>query len=147
MIDTGLPPRLTNILIIDDVESVRLEMRRNLKKIGLEGKRFQAENGKEAISFLEKYKDHRDAPEFIVCDIEMPEANGLEVLNWVRSDSFYKKTPFLMVTTIDQIDIICEAVNLGSDEYIVKPWDLDTLKQRVAHCWNKYKQVIQNEED
>jgi len=41
MIDTGLPPRLTNILIIDDVESVRLEMRRNLKKIGLEGKRFR----------------------------------------------------------------------------------------------------------
>ena len=139
MTDNNLPPRLTNILIIDDIESVRLQMRRNLKKIGLEGKRFQACDGKEAVDFLEKYKDHRDQPELIICDIEMPEMNGLEVLDWVRSDDLYKNTPFLMVTTRSEMDTICQAVEMGTDEYIIKPWDLDTLKERVAHCWNKYK--------
>jgi len=136
-----VPHRLTCFLIIDDVKAIRAQMKRNLKKHGFGGKMFEAEDGDEAIETLEKYKDHRDAPEFIICDIEMPKLNGIEVLKWIRTDSFYNKVPFLMVTTLGEVDNICEAVESGTDEYIVKPWDMETLLERINRCWKKRSEV------
>jgi two-component system chemotaxis response regulator CheY len=135
---SNIPPRLTSYLIADDLDSIRTQMKRNLKKLGFEGKKFEAVDGKEAIDILEKYKDHRDAIEFIICDFEMPKSTGIDVLNWVRQNEFYKNTPFLMVTTKSEVDNICEAVEGGTDEYIIKPWDLETLLKRIETCWNKY---------
>ena len=137
------PQRMTTFLLIDDQEGIRSQMRRNLKKVGFEGKKFQAENGKQAIEVMEKNREHRDEIEFIICDIDMPDMNGIEFLKWTRSDEYYSKIPFLMVTTLSEVDNICEAIEAGADEYIVKPWDNETLHERILTCWKKCNKRLQ----
>jgi two-component system, chemotaxis family, chemotaxis protein CheY len=131
------PQRMTTFLVIDDMENIRAQMRRNLKKLGYEGKRIQAENGVQAIEIMQEFRDHRDEVEFIICDIDMPEMNGIEFLKWTRKDDYYSKIPFLMVTTLSEVDNICEAIEAGADEYIVKPWTLEMLQERILTCWQK----------
>ena len=69
--------------------------------------------------------------DFVVTDWNMPNMNGLELLQAIRGDEELKSLPVLMVTAEALKDNILEAVKAGVNNYIVKPFNAETLKEKI----------------
>ena len=108
-------------LIVDDSSTMRRIIKNSLKRIGFEDI-IEASNGKEA---LEVYREAN----IILTDWNMPEMDGLEFVKNVRLQD--KSIPILMVTTNAAKDDIVEALKNGVNNYIVKPFTPETLKEKV----------------
>lgn len=108
-------------LVVDDSSTMRRIIKNSLKRIGFEDI-MEAGNGKEA---LEVYTD----ADLILTDWNMPEMDGLEFVKQVRAKD--KSIPILMVTTNAAKDDIVEALKNGVNNYIVKPFTPETLKEKV----------------
>lgn len=108
-------------LVVDDSSTMRRIIKNSLKRIGFEDI-VEAENGRDA---LEKLVD----VDIILTDWNMPEMDGLEFVKRVRSSD--TKIPILMVTTNAAKDDIVEALKNGVNNYIVKPFTPETLKEKV----------------
>jgi two-component system chemotaxis response regulator CheY len=72
-----------------------------------------------------------DKIDLVLCDWNMPEMAGIDVLNTVRADSDLKDTPFIMVTAEAQKENILEAVKAGVSSYIVKPFTAETVEEKL----------------
>ena len=114
-----------NILIVDDFATMRRILRNILKEIGFTNMN-EAENGRAAFKELKKEKYH-----LVLCDWNMPEMSGLDLLNQVRSDEDLKDTPFVMVTAEAQKDNILDAVKAGVSNYVVKPFTAETISEKL----------------
>jgi len=123
-----------NILIVDDDSSLRNMLSIVLKKEGYII--FSAENGKTAIKLLKK--NHVD---LIISDIKMPDISGIDLLQKVKSIN--PELPFILITAFSSTNDAIEAMKLGADDYITKPFNLDELKIII----NKsiYKKNIEQE--
>lgn len=108
-------------LIVDDSSTMRRIIKNSLKRIGFEDI-LEAANGREALEIFE------DA-DIILTDWNMPEIDGLEFVKEVRTKD--KSIPILMVTTNAAKDDIVEALKNGVNDYIVKPFTPETLKEKV----------------
>jgi two-component system chemotaxis response regulator CheY len=113
------------VLIVDDFATMRRIVRNILKQIGFANIN-EADNGKNALKELQKEKY-----DLILCDWNMPEMPGIELLNSIRADDRLKDTPFVMVTAEAQKDNIVEAVKAGVTSYVVKPFTADTINEKL----------------
>jgi two-component system chemotaxis response regulator CheY len=111
------------VLIVDDFATMRRILRNVLKQIGFTNI-SEADDGKTALKKLKK-----DNFDLILCDWNMPEMSGLELLNIVRSDDELKNIPFVMVTAEAQKDNIVEAVKAGVNNYVVKPFTAEKISE------------------
>jgi two-component system response regulator PilR (NtrC family) len=108
-----------NILIVDDDSSLRNMLSIILKK---EGFQIQtAENGSNALNFLKKNKT-----DLIISDIKMPDISGIELLKKIKTIN--KDLPFILITAFSSTNDAIEAMKLGADDYITKPFNIDELK-------------------
>lgn len=90
-----------------------------------------ANNGKKGIELANQFK-----PDLIVCDVLMYEMNGHEVLNAILDSPKTYDIPFIFSTSLSEnIDKI-ETLNLGADDYIVKPYEPESLLKMVM-AWIK----------
>ena len=119
------------VLIVDDFSTMRKILRNILKQIGF-ANLSEAESGKSALKELKKEKF-----DLIMCDWNMPEMTGLELLNEVRSDDELKDTPFVMVTAEAQQENIVAAVKAGVSNYIVKPFTAETVNQKLDSIFDR----------
>jgi two-component system chemotaxis response regulator CheY len=113
------------VLIVDDFATMRRILKNVLKQIGFTNIN-EADDGKTALKELKK-----ERYDLILCDWNMPEMTGLELLNRVRSDNELGKIPFVMVTAEAQKDNILEAVKAGVSNYVVKPFTLETISEKL----------------
>lgn len=113
------------ILIVDDFATMRRILKNIMKQIGFTDI-SEAENGKSAFKALKE-----GAFDLVLCDWNMPEMPGIELLGKVRADERLKNTPFVMVTAEAQKDNILEAVKAGVSSYIVKPFTAETVEQKL----------------
>jgi two-component system, chemotaxis family, chemotaxis protein CheY len=113
------------VMIVDDFATMRRILRNILKQIGFKNI-IEAEDGKHALKELKKEK-----VDLIMCDWNMPEMPGIELLKNVRSDDELKKIPFVMVTAEAQKDNILEAVKSGVSNYVVKPFTAETITEKL----------------
>jgi len=113
------------VLIVDDFATMRRILKNIMKQIGFSDI-TEADNGKNALKALKS-----DKIDLVLCDWNMPEMAGIEVLNSVRADSDLKDTPFIMVTAEAQKENILEAVKAGVSSYIVKPFTADTVEEKL----------------
>jgi two-component system chemotaxis response regulator CheY len=120
MMDKGL-----KILIVDDFATMRKVIRNILKQIGYENI-VEAEDGAIGLRILKSQKI-----DLIVCDWNMPNMTGLELLKAVRADDDLKATPFLMVTAEALQENVVAAVKAGVSNYIVKPFTAETLNDKI----------------
>lgn len=113
------------ILVVDDFSTMRRIIKNLLKQLGYSNV-DEAEDGSQALTRLksEKY-------EFIVSDWNMPNMTGLELLQAVRADGSLKDIKFLMVTAEALQENVIAAVQAGVNNYIVKPFTADTLKEKI----------------
>ncbi|MGQ7816563.1 response regulator [Metapseudomonas furukawaii] len=115
-----------NVLVVDDASFIRdlvkKGLRDNFPGIQIE----EAINGRKAQVMLS-----RTAMDLILCDWEMPEMSGLELLTWCREQDHLKTTPFIMVTSRGDKENVIQAIQAGVSDYIGKPFSNDQLVTKV----------------
>lgn len=113
------------VLVVDDFATMRRIVKNILKQIGFTNI-FEAEDGKSALKMLQS-----DKFDLVMCDWNMPEMPGIELLGKVRGDEQLKSIPFVMVTAEAQKENIIEAVKAGVNSYIVKPFTAEIVEQKL----------------
>ena len=113
------------VLIVDDFATMRKIVRNVLKQIGFTNM-AEADNGKNALKILKK-----ENIDLILCDWNMPEMPGIDLLKAIKSDDDLKNIPFVMVTAEAQKNNIIEAVKAGVNSYIVKPFSAETVNEKL----------------
>jgi two-component system chemotaxis response regulator CheY len=121
----------TRILVVDDFSTMRKIVKNVLKQLGYNNIE-EAENGVEALQKLRSKKF-----DFVVSDWNMPNMDGLEMLKAIRADAELKHLPVLMVTAEAEKDKVIAAIKAGVNNYIVKPFTAETLKQKMEQIYQK----------
>ena len=119
---------MTKILVIDDQRSIR-----NTLKDILEYEKHEvitAENGEEGIEIFEQEK-----PDVVLCDIKMPNMDGMEVLEKIMSMPY--EVPVIMISGHGNIDTAVEAIKKGAYDFIEKPLDLNRLLVTIRNAIEK----------
>lgn len=115
------------ILAVDDSPTMRRIIINTLKRAGY-SEVLEAKDGKEALAKI-KVEDVN----FVITDWNMPEMSGLELVKHLRATEEYSELPILMVTTRSVKDDIIEAMKAGVNNYIVKPFTPETLKEKIQY--------------
>ncbi len=112
------------VLVVEDEEHIRNILEYNLKLDGFEV--YLAEDGLAGLELARQKKF-----EVILLDWMMPEMNGLEVLSELKNDKRTEHIPVFMLTAKAMTDDLAQALQLGADDYIAKPFDPITLGQII----------------
>jgi two-component system chemotaxis response regulator CheY len=117
------------ILIVDDFEMMRFQLKKELTAIGCTYV-TEASDGKQAIELL--VAQAKVEPfDIVFCDWNMPNVTGMEVLKFCRETPAYKWVPFIMVTAEAEQEAVVKAIKAGASDYIVKPTIGDALPGRI----------------
>jgi len=119
------------LLVVDDFEVIRKSIRDLLRSAGYESVR-EAENGRKALAILKSTK-----VDIVISDWDMPEMNGLDLLKAVRSDQLFERLPFIIISGTARPEEMSKAIRAGADEYIEKPFQADTLVEKVQKTINR----------
>jgi two-component system chemotaxis response regulator CheY len=120
------------IITVDDSSTMRRIIKNTLKRIGYGEDILEAGDGKEALEVLEK-----NEVGLIITDWNMPVMDGLTFVKTIRSNSKYDDTPIIMVTTEAAKEDIITALKAGVNNYIVKPFTPDVLKEKIETVLGK----------
>ncbi len=112
-------------LVVDDSPTMRRIVINALKNIGYT-EIVEAEDGKDALAKL-----YAEKIDFIITDWNMPNMTGLELAKVVRSDPNFENIPILMVTTRGMKQDVLEALQARVNNYIVKPFTPQILKEKI----------------
>jgi len=116
------------LLIVDDSSAMRKMVERALRMADVEITQvFEAGNGNEALAVL---KDH--TLDLILCDINMPEMNGLEFLKRRPVDSHGKGVPVIMITSESGKADVAQALSSGASGYICKPFTPRQVREQIV---------------
>ena len=114
-----------NVLIVDDYKTMLRIIRNLLKQIDFNNVE-EASDGGEALSKLKT--GHYG---LVISDWNMQPMTGLELLTEVRKDSKLRALPFIMITAESKIENVVAAKQAGVSNYIVKPFNAETLKDKI----------------
>lgn len=124
----------TKFLVVDDFSTMRRIVRNLLKELGFTNV-DEAEDGAVALQKLET-----NAFDFVVTDWNMPNMDGLTLLQRVRQSPTLKHLPVLMITAEAKKENIIAAAQAGASGYIVKPFTAATLAEKLDKIFEKYGQ-------
>jgi len=111
------------IMVVDDSAMIRMQVKRALTGAGHEV--LEAVDGRDALEKLEGSRE----PSLLVCDVNMPRMNGIELLQQLRNKGF--SAPIVMLTTEGQPDMIRKARLLGAKGWMIKPFKANMLLASV----------------
>lgn len=118
-----------NILIVDDYKTMLRIIRNLLKQIDFHDV-DEATDGTEALTKLRAGRF-----DLVISDWNMEPMTGLQLLQEVRADAKLKATPFIMVTAESKAENIVAAKQAGVSNYIVKPFNAETLKSKIERVF------------
>jgi len=110
-----------NILVVDDSATVRQQVGLAVKQAGYSV--VEAADGLEGLERLNTISDIA----LIVCDVNMPNMNGLEMLEKIQTDGKHQAIPVIILTTEGQPDLVARAKKGGAKAWIVKPFKAELL--------------------
>jgi two-component system, chemotaxis family, chemotaxis protein CheY len=114
------------VLVVDDYQTMIRIIRNLLKQLGFDNV-DEAADGREALAKMKTRKYG-----LVISDWNMEPMTGYELLREVRSDESLKATPFIMVTAESKTENVIAAKKAGVNNYIVKPFNAQTLKAKIA---------------
>jgi two-component system, chemotaxis family, chemotaxis protein CheY len=113
------------ILIVDDSRTIRQQVGNTLTQAGYQI--VEAEDGVEGLSAITAQKDIA----LVICDVNMPNMDGIEMLTRVKADANNAALPVLMLTTEGKAELIQQAKRIGAKGWVVKPFKPDQLAAAV----------------
>ncbi|WP_438866783.1 response regulator [Pseudomonas sp. L1(2025)] len=121
-----------SVLVVDDASFIRDLVKKCLRNYFPGIKIEDAVNGKKAQSIL-----MRETFDLVLCDWEMPEMSGLELLTWCREQAHLKAMPFVMVTSRGDKENVVQAIQAGVSGYVSKPFTNEQLLNKVKQALHK----------
>jgi sigma-B regulation protein RsbU (phosphoserine phosphatase) len=119
-----------SLLIVDDVEANRDVLSRRLERQGYAV--ATAEDGRQALEKLcaENF-------DLVLLDIMMPEMDGYEVLQRLKTDETLRHIPVIMISALSELDSVVRCIGMGAEDYLPKPFEPTLLKARIGACLEK----------
>ncbi|WP_339418675.1 MULTISPECIES: response regulator [unclassified Pseudomonas] len=121
-----------SVLVVDDASFIRDLVKKCLRNYFPGIKLEDAVNGKKAQAIL-----MRESFDLVLCDWEMPEMSGLELLTWCREQPHLKAMPFVMVTSRGDKENVVQAIQAGVSGYVSKPFTNEQLLSKVKQALHK----------
>jgi len=121
------------VLVVDDMDSSRNLVNSCLNELGVK-RTILAPNGSVAWTQLQN-----TSIDIIICDWDMPQLSGLELLRLVRASRQYCGIPFLMLTGSTEKEKVIDAIEAGASDYLTKPFSPKDLEYRVIKLLSKVK--------
>lgn len=118
------------ILVVDDMGTMRKIIKNMLTKMGCNNI-HEADDGAPAWQMIQDAHEQNQPFQFIVSDWNMPKMTGLDLLKNLRDDERFKTLPFLMITAEAEQSNVVVAVKAGVSNFIVKPFSIITLKEKI----------------
>ena len=112
------------ILVIDDEKSIRFIIESTLRQ---DFEVISLTNGKEALSYLEA----GNFPDLIICDLVMPELNGFEFLEIIKTSGFFDDIPIMILSGREWSKDKIRCFELGAEDYVVKPFNPSEVIARI----------------
>ncbi|MCV6591178.1 MAG: response regulator [Marinobacterium sp.] len=114
------------VLVVDDAKFILERVRKIVSQAFPDFELEMALNGQEAQKLMSA-----SVFDIILCDWEMPEVSGLELLQWTRKHPPHKDVAFLMVTSRGERDYVLQAIKAGVNDYLGKPFNADHLVEKM----------------
>lgn len=115
---------MQRILIIDDVETNRFVLRNIIAEMGHQP--VLAENGAQGLKIME-----RIVPDLILLDVAMPEMDGFEFCNILKTDVKTRNIPIIFISAFDEPEDIVKGFEIGGADYVTKPFIHEVVRSRV----------------
>lgn len=115
-----------DVLIVEDSPTQALQLRLILEQHDYNV--VVAENGEQALGIMQEVK-----PSIVVSDIMMPEMDGYELCQQIKSSEALKNMPVLLLTSLYTVDVILKGLECGADSFIIKPYGEDYLISQIQH--------------
>jgi len=118
---------MSKALIVDDSKTIRMILSKIMRELGYDI--CEAANGKDALKVMETEKGEVN---LVLADWNMPEMNGLDMVKHLRQNPELAALKVIMVTTETEIDHMVSALEAGANEYVMKPFTKDILKEKLG---------------
>ncbi len=119
------------VMVIDDVPETRMLLRDMLEEMGFLSV-IEASNGRDALEKLKSNPAH-----LILCDHVMEEMSGLDLLSQLRNHPYLVDIPFIVVSAVGDVPVIETALDLGADDYLMKPVSFQLLRRKVSDVFRR----------
>ncbi|HXX58452.1 MAG TPA: response regulator [Thermodesulfovibrionales bacterium] len=118
---------MSSVLIVEDSEATRALIRNVIEDIGDDLNTTEAASGFEALKLLPS-----ESFDLIITDINMPDINGLELINFIKTNERYSHIPLIIVTTEKSREDKERGLALGADAYVTKPFTTEELQEAIT---------------
>lgn len=122
------------ILVVDDDNAINELIKVNLELCGY--KVIQAYEGTTGFALCKQ-----EIPSLVILDVMMPEVDGFTVAQRIRKNETTKNIPILMLTALSQLNDKVNGFNIGVDDYLVKPFEMEELQVRVRALLKRTGQI------
>ncbi|QTA90571.1 SpoIIE family protein phosphatase [Desulfonema magnum] len=119
-----------DLLVVDDNDMNRDLLSRHLKRQGHSV--TVAENGREALSMIQAH-----TYDVVLLDIMMPEMDGYQVLQHLKSSEAWRDIPVIMISALNEMNSVVRCIEMGAEDYLPKPFDPILLKARIGAVLEK----------
>lgn len=128
----------TKILIVDDMSTMRMALREQLKQIGF--KNFhESQNGDHAFKFLEEQIKKSGPIDLVLTDWCMPLMSGVDLVKRMRETIHLRFLPVLLVTAEITVNNQKEALAVGANGFLAKPFTTQQLREKLQEIYTKRK--------
>lgn len=124
----------TRVLVADDMVTMRKIVMQSCRALGLK-------DITEVLDGLEAWEAIQSAQEpfgLVISDWNMPKCTGLELLRHVRGDERFKSLPFIFLTAENEVGQVTEALKLGADNYILKPFTQAVFSRKIEETHKRW---------
>jgi DNA-binding response OmpR family regulator len=122
---------MAKVLIIEDDKTLCHELEHIIADLGHSVR--SAETAYVGFNVIKEWH-----PDVVLCDLNLPDGSGMDIMRLINScDAEYFKVAFLFISAEPSRDIVTKALNLGADDYLIKPIDPDVLRARIQGLLRK----------
>ena len=122
------PSTPTNsLLVVDDNSMNRIMLSRYITKLGYQA--TLVENGRQALDKLQA-----EPFDLVLLDVQMPEMDGYQVLEYLKADPGLRDIPVIMISAVEELESVVKCIELGAQDYLPKPFDQVLLRARLTAC-------------
>src|SRR5205085_5285266 len=117
----------SSLLVVDDNSMNRIMLSRYITKLGYQA--TLAENGRQALDKLQG-----EPFDLMLLDVEMPEMDGYQVLEQMKTTPRLRDIPVIMISAVEELESVVRCIELGAQDYLPEPFNQVLLRARIGAC-------------